>query len=289
VITVTVHAPTAVSSAPTWVGPHGSAPGSSSPRLESMSIDARSTDRSTDDRVEALGTILSIWAHPDDETYLAGGVMAEARDHGQRVVCVSATAGEHGTPDPATWPPERLGPIRRWEAAAAMAILGVAEHHILGLPDGSLAEHDDAGRRWVRGLLEEVAPDTILTFGADGMTFHPDHIAVHRWVTEAWEERGRRSRLLYATTSSEHLAEHRERYEQWGIYMTDDRPLGTPCEALAIHLRLEGRLLDRKLTALSAMASQTGGLSAALGAELYAEIVADEWFVEASSRSSARR
>ncbi len=25
-----------------------------------------------------LGTILSIWAHPDDETYLAGGLMAAA-------------------------------------------------------------------------------------------------------------------------------------------------------------------------------------------------------------------
>ena len=29
-----------------------------------------------------LGSILSIWAHPDDETYLAGGVMAAARDRG---------------------------------------------------------------------------------------------------------------------------------------------------------------------------------------------------------------
>ena len=29
-------------------------------------------------RVEDLGTILSVWAHPDDETYLAGALMAEA-------------------------------------------------------------------------------------------------------------------------------------------------------------------------------------------------------------------
>ena len=57
----------------------------------------------------ATGPILSIWAHPDDETYLAGGLMATARDQGQRVVCVSATAGEHGTADPVTWPPDRLG------------------------------------------------------------------------------------------------------------------------------------------------------------------------------------
>ena len=72
-----------------------------------------------------LGTILSVWAHPDDETYLAAGVMAAARDNGQRVVCVAAPAGEHGTDDPQVWPPARLGPVRRWEAAAAMAVIGV--------------------------------------------------------------------------------------------------------------------------------------------------------------------
>ena len=75
-----------------------------------------------------LGTILSVRAHPDDETYLAGGLMAAARDLGQRVVCASATAGEHGTDDPDRWPPERLGRVRRWEAAAAMAVLGVVMH-----------------------------------------------------------------------------------------------------------------------------------------------------------------
>ena len=37
------------------------------------------------DRIDAhaLGTILSVWAHPDDETYLAGGIMAAAADAGR--------------------------------------------------------------------------------------------------------------------------------------------------------------------------------------------------------------
>ena len=39
-----------------------------------------------------LGTILGIWAHPDDEAYLSGGLMAIAREHGSRVVCVTAQA-----------------------------------------------------------------------------------------------------------------------------------------------------------------------------------------------------
>ena len=127
-----------------------------------------------------LGTILSVWAHPDDETYLAAGVMAAAADRGDRVVCVSATAGELGTSDPGAWPPIRLGRRRRWEAVAAMAVLGVTEHCVLGLPDGALADYDEQGLATIGRLLDEVKPDTILTFGPDGVTFHPDHITVSR-------------------------------------------------------------------------------------------------------------
>jgi LmbE family N-acetylglucosaminyl deacetylase len=230
-----------------------------------------------------LGTILSVWAHPDDETYLAGGLMAAAADEGQRVVCVSASAGEHGTSDPETWPPARLGRARRREAAAAMAVLGVGEHHILGLPDGALVEHHGRGVRAIRQLLDEVQPDTILTFGRDGTTFHPDHIAVHRWVTEEWERASRRCRLLYATSTVDHLARFGDLYEEWGIYMTDERPAGTAEEDLAIHVRLDGDDLLRKLAALSAMPTQTGALTQVIEPAMYAALVAEEAFVDADS------
>ncbi len=230
----------------------------------------------------ALGTILSIWAHPDDETFLSAGVMAAARDGGQRVVCVSATAGEHGTDDADTWPPDRLGRVRRWEAAAAMAVLGVGEHAIRGLPDGGLPGCHEEGLAWVGGLLDEVHPDTILTFGPEGMTYHPDHIAVHRWVTAAWERAGRPGRLLYAAPTVEQIAEFGDLYEEWGIYMTDERPAGIPVAQLALHLRLEGAALDRKLTALRAMATQTGDVFAQVDRARFAAEVATESFVEAT-------
>jgi LmbE family N-acetylglucosaminyl deacetylase len=228
-----------------------------------------------------LGTILSIWAHPDDETYLAGGIMAAARDNGQRVVCASATAGELGTSDPVAWPPARLGQVRRWEAAAAMAVLGITEHHILGVPDGAAAFHDTAGVAWIGQLLNDVQPDTIMTFGADGMTFHLDHIAVHRWVTTAWHERDRRGRLLYAAPTVEHLARFGELYETWDMYMSDERPAGVPEAEAALHLRLDGLSLDRKLTALRALATQTTGVMNLLDPDTYAAQVAEECFVDA--------
>lgn len=227
------------------------------------------------------GPILSVWAHPDDESYLAAGLMAAAADAGSRVVCVTATAGELGTPDPAAWPPDRLGRLRRWETTAAMAILGVHEHRFLGLPDGGLAKIDDThGTGIVEALIEELAPATILTFASHGMTFHPDHMAVSRWVTDAWRATGRPARLLQAVPDAAHFAEFAAEYERWGIYLGDERPDPVPVAEQAVHLRLEGCALDRKLAALHAMASQTRPAVALMGEELYAAEVAVEAFIE---------
>jgi LmbE family N-acetylglucosaminyl deacetylase len=233
--------------------------------------------------VAELGTILSVWAHPDDETYLAAGVMAAARDLGQRVVCVCATDGERGTSDPEQWPPQRLAPLRRREFAAAMAVLGVREHEALGLPDGDLASHDARGTTLISQIVERVGPDTILTFGPDGATFHPDHIAVHRWVTEAWRRSRRRSQLLYAAVTTDHLRRFGALYEQWGVYMDTRRPVGVPGDQLALHIDLAGPALDRKLTALRCLESQT---AAAMGLEGYVASVTEETFVAADPKNA---
>ena len=56
-----------------------------------------------------LGTVLGVWAHPDDETYLSAGLMAQAVRDGDRVVCITATRGEGGSLDEERWPPETMG------------------------------------------------------------------------------------------------------------------------------------------------------------------------------------
>ena len=231
--------------------------------------------------VGSLGTILSIWAHPDDETYLAGGLMAMARDGGQRVVCATASAGEHGTAEPDVWPPERLDQVRRWEAAAAMAVLGVAEHHVLGLPGAGVLGDAPVGQAWVERLIDHVQPDTIVTFGPDGVTHHPDHVAVHRWVVDAWRGRGAGARLLLATPTVDHLDRFGDLYEALGVYLGQERPDGVGDDELAVHLRLDGFELDRKLAALRAMATQTSGVIALLDPNVYAATVAEESFVDA--------
>src|SRR3954465_10037017 len=67
-----------------------------------------------------VGTLLGVWAHPDDEAYLSSALMAAVRRAGSRVVVVTATHGEHGTGDPALVPPHprRARPRRPRPVAA---------------------------------------------------------------------------------------------------------------------------------------------------------------------------
>ena len=151
-----------------------------------------------------LGTILGVWAHPDDETWLSAVHMARAVRMGSRVACVTATRGELGSPDPDRWPPgEGLAKIRTAELDAALAILGVSEHYWLDYPDGGCAAVPlDEGAQRVLDMLERVRPNTVLTFGPDGMTGHSDHQTVGGWVTAAvaaWT--GPPPQVLWATNT----------------------------------------------------------------------------------------
>ncbi len=230
--------------------------------------------------VTDLGTVLGVWAHPDDEAFLSGGLMAAARDAGQRVVCVTATLGERGTADPHAWPPERLARVRRHELDASLAVLGVDEHHLLGITDGTCAaQPHDALVRHLGRIIDTVAPDTIVTFGPDGLTGHEDHQTVSSWVTAARAAVAPGTRLLYATTTEEFVDGWEPARDAFDVFLSDGLPLRTPASALAVQLRLDAATLDRKVVALRAQASQIAGLIAAVGEERVRQWWAHEAFV----------
>jgi LmbE family N-acetylglucosaminyl deacetylase len=175
-----------------------------------VQLHTRRQDVGTRLSVAELGTVLGVWAHPDDEAYLSAGLMAAARDAGQRVVVATATYGEQGTPDPQRWPAQRLAALRRYELAASLAVVAVHEHRWLGYTDGGCAAVEpQAGASVVGRLIDEVRPDTIVTFGPDGMTGHPDHQTISAWVSQAWQASGRSARLLHATRTRHWHAEWR--------------------------------------------------------------------------------
>jgi LmbE family N-acetylglucosaminyl deacetylase len=231
----------------------------------------------------ASGTLLGIWAHPDDEAYLSSGLMAVVGRAGGRVVVVTATRGEHGTDDPERWPPERLARVRERELRESLEVIGVEEHRWLSHRDGELGRLPTAvGAAEILPLIEEVRPDTIVTFGPEGMTGHDDHRAISAWVTEAWRLSGRRAELWYATLTPEFHQEWGHLNDHVGLWFEESTPPVTPHGELAAHVRCTGELLSLKQRALRAHYSQTHGLEALVGSPRYREWWAAESFVAAS-------
>ena len=227
-----------------------------------------------------LGTILAVYAHPDDETYLCGALMAQARAAGDRVVCVTATRGELGSPDEERWPPgDPLAQVRTAELEACLAELGVVEHHWLDYPDGGCHEVDDAeASARIQALIATVEPDTILGFGPDGTTGHLDHKATSRWVLAAALAEGVADRVHWSTSTPEWHAVFGPILRAAGAYMDDVEVPPTPVDRLSIHFRVDGELLARKERALRRMPSQTEPFIAFVGEEAYRFGIAEEAF-----------
>jgi LmbE family N-acetylglucosaminyl deacetylase len=152
-------------------------------------------------------TLMTVHAHPDDETIGTGGVMAKAVRDGRRVVLVTCTRGEQGeivvpemdTPDNH----RRLGELRAAELEAAMGDLGVTEWENLGYRDSDMmgrvgnldprsfwqADIDEGGRR-LTWLVRRHRPDVMTTYNDFGGYGHPDHIRSHDVSVRAFARAG---------------------------------------------------------------------------------------------------
>lgn len=208
--------------------------------------------------VSQLGSILTIWAHPDDETSMIGGILAEAARANQHVVCVTATKGEAGVQDESRWPAATLGEVRANELKAALAILGTPEHHWLDYPDGDCAaiREEEAVAR-IKAFIEKYNPDSIITFGPDGLTGHPDHQAVSRWTTTAVGQLSQQPRLYHAVHTTELYSQVFSALDaRLNIYFNVDVPVLVPAKQCDMFIQLPNETIATKLRALQAMPSQ---------------------------------
>lgn len=146
-------------------------------------------------------SLMSVHAHPDDETIQTGGVFLRCAEAGIPTVLVCATSGEEGeNHDPDLDPIEaqpRLGEIRRGELACAVAKLRIDRVELLGYRDSGMAgteanAHpesfnqaplDEAATKLAR-LIRQHRPTVLLSYPPGGNYGHPDHIKVHQ-VTRA--------------------------------------------------------------------------------------------------------
>ena len=237
-------------------------------------------------KIAELGTILSIWAHPDDESWSAAGIMMAARLGNQRVVCVTATRGEQGVQNEARWPQASLGHIREQEMAASLKVMDIPEHYWLDYLDGQCATIPvEKAAQKLLPIIREVQPDTILTFGPDGVTGHDDHKSVSHWVDVALAQLTGLHPAVYHAVQSKEWYERlgKDWDEQFDVFFNIDEPPLVPEAKIDLFYQLPEELIDRKLDALRAQPSQTEGMFTVMSPEELRDTASRECFMRVHS------
>ena len=208
--------------------------------------------------ITQLGSIMGIWAHPDDETFSMAGIMAAAAKNNQQVVCITATRGEAGVQDEARWPTAQLGNIRTKELKEALSVLGVTEHIFLDYNDGGCADvdvHEVVDR--LTELIDLHKPDSIFTFGPDGMTGHSDHQAVSAWTVAAVNKAVHKSVLYFALQTTEQYEASIEADKNLNLFFNINKPPTKDQQDCDVCFCLDNEYMSLKKKALAKMPSQT--------------------------------
>ena len=152
--------------------------------------------------------LLTVHAHPDDESSKGASTLAKYRAEGVHTVLVCCTGGELGDiANPAMDRPEikeNLATVRAEELRRATEIIGFSEVVMLGYRDSGMADSegnedpasfhqaplDEAVGRLV-AVIRRTKPQVIVTYGDDQQGYpHPDHLKVHDITIPAFERAG---------------------------------------------------------------------------------------------------
>lgn len=123
------------------------------------------------DALPQAAEVLAVCAHPDDESFGLGAVLAAFSEQGTRVRVLCLTHGEASTLGVTQ---RSLGQVRTEELRAAADVLGVEHVELFAYPDGQLQQ---VPIEELAGLVDRsiAAADVLLVFDHGGITGHPDH------------------------------------------------------------------------------------------------------------------
>ncbi len=235
--------------------------------------------------------LLGVFAHPDDESLVAGGAIAACAAAGIEVALVCATRGELGPiAEAGLATRETLAAVREAELRAAGRALGVNAVECLGYPDGELKWCDEGALAGgVVGALRRWRPSAVITFGPEGLYWHRDHLAVHAATLAAVDAvagEGLAPAVYYATWPRgwagelvAALAARGVAADLWGLHPDD---FGAPAASITTALDVR-RFLAAKLRALRSHRSQLGPghLLRVVPDDLAEEYLGREFFVRA--------
>jgi mycothiol S-conjugate amidase len=192
-------------------------------------------------------TLLSVHAHPDDESSKGAGTVARYHTEGVHTVLVCCTGGEEGDIlNPAMDKDEikaDIGRVRKEELDRAAAIIGYDEVVRLGYRDSGMPESeanenpeafanaplDEAVGRLVEAI-RRTRPQVVITYGDEREWYpHPDHLRVHEitqpavdraadpeWYPEAGEP-WQVSKIYFNVWSRKRMQAMHDKYLELGL------------------------------------------------------------------------
>lgn len=205
--------------------------------------------------------IACVFAHPDDETFCVGGIIAKYADRGAVIDVFCATNGGAGK---AAGVPvssrDELAALRRAEAKRAGEILGIASLEMPGYPDGQLSTVDASTLTGdIVAFIRRTRPVVVIGFGPEGApTGHRDHAAMSRATMAAFFLAGLRT--AYPAQGLEPFAPRRLYFHAWRFPLPDPRlQIESVPSTCAIDVR---EWKPRKEAAFQAHATQQGSAPA---------------------------
>ncbi|MDA8276250.1 MAG: PIG-L family deacetylase [Actinomycetota bacterium] len=124
------------------------------------------------DNLPAARSVVAVCAHPDDEAFGLGAVLAALAAGGARTTVVCLTRGEAST----LGSNADLDRVRAAELEEAAATLGVGAVVLSDHADGRLADEPLGDLAAEAGAaVADAGADLLLAFAPDGVTGHPDH------------------------------------------------------------------------------------------------------------------
>ncbi len=207
--------------------------------------------------------LLVVIAHPDDESFGCGSVLARAAADGNETAVLCATRGEAGESRIRT---DDLAALREAELRAAASILGVGRLDLLDYADSGMTGGPESGTlaaaklseiaAEVRTVIDDLRPDVVVTLDAsDG---HRDHAMIRDATLAAVDTAKQPPAATYlwclARSSMERWAEHMRSAGGGDAYLSIGE-LGTPDEDITLTIDVAAHLPTR-WAAIRAHASQ---------------------------------
>lgn len=139
--------------------------------------------------------VLAVFAHPDDEAFGPGGLIAKLAKDGSVIHLLCATKGEAG----------RNAGNRDKELLESAKVLGVSKVEFLGFKDGEIGNNDLAKlERIISKKIKIFKPDLIITYDLNGISGHLDHIAIASATTQSFRKTQVAQHLYHTTITREY-------------------------------------------------------------------------------------